>query len=62
MKQIIYKDLDLYCVTNERNYYAHIQNAREILKMPGFNSPEEIINYFIKYGWAKSADDFTVIS
>lgn len=60
MKQVIYKESNMFYVTNERNYHAHIQNAREILKMPGFETAQEIIEYFIKYGWAKSADEFIV--
>lgn len=57
MKLIIYKVDGIYCVTNENNYNAEIQNAREIQKMKDFASPEEIIDYYCAY-CNKTSDDF----
>lgn len=48
-KLIIYKAGGVYFVTTEENFNAPIQNARLKHKMIDFNSPEEIIDYFVKY-------------
>lgn len=48
-KQIIYKVEGIYFVTPEDNFNAPIQNARLKYEMTDFNSPEEIIDYFVKY-------------
>ena len=59
-KLVIYKALDKYRVTPKSNYNSRIQNARKIQKLDDFNSAEEIINYYVKNGWAKE-DEFEVI-
>ena len=59
MKLVIYKSLGIYCVTNEGNYNAQIQNARAIQKLPDFNSAEEIINYYCKY-FGNKTEDFII--
>ncbi len=60
MKMVIYKAHGTYYVTNEENYNARIQNAREIHKMQGFESAEEVIEYFCTHFGSK-AEDFTII-
>ena len=60
MKMVIYTAGGNYCVTNERNYNAVIQNAREIHQMQDFNSAEEVIEYFCTYFGSK-AEDFIII-
>jgi hypothetical protein len=42
-----------YYVTTRENYNSGLQNARAIHKMEGFNSPKEIVAYFVKYCNAK---------
>lgn len=60
MKTVIYKENGIYKTTNEANYNAWIQNARQIHEMEGFNSAEEIKAYYIK--WFKcTEDDFIII-
>lgn len=60
MKMVIYKCHGTYYVTNEENYNAVIQNAREIHKLQDFNSAEEVIEYFCKYFGSKD-EDFIII-
>lgn len=60
MKTVIYKENGIYKTTNEENYNARIQNARQIHTMEGFTSAEEIKAYYIK--WFNSIEtDFIVI-
>lgn len=61
MKQVIYKQNGIYCVTTEANYTARIQNARAIHKLTDFESAEEIIEYFCTYFGSK-AEDFIIIN
>lgn len=56
---VIYKENGIYYATNKENYEAEIRNAREIHKMEGFNSAEEIIEYFCKFCGSK-AEDFII--
>ena len=60
-KLVIYKSLGKYRVTPESNYNARIQNARKVQKLDDFESADEIIDYYVKYGWANGKDDFKVI-
>lgn len=60
-KTVIYKVFDTYTTTPKSNYDARIQNARAIHTWKDFTSAQEIIDYCIKYGWAKDASDFIVI-
>ena len=60
-KLVIYKALGGYKVTPKSNYKAQIQNAREIRDAKDFESAREIIDYYKKYGWADSDDDFEII-
>ena len=57
---VIYTAAGSYYVTNESNYNAVIQNAKEIHKMQDFNSAEEVIEYFCTYFGSK-AEDFIII-
>lgn len=59
-KVVIYKELGKYRATPESNYNNRIQDARKVQKLDAFESPDQIINYYIKYGWAKSPDEFIV--
>lgn len=58
---VIYKENGVYKTTPESNYNARIQNARKIHKIDWANSPKDIIDYYIKYGWANSSDDFKIV-
>lgn len=60
-KTVIYKVLGTYTTTPKSNYDARIQNAQAIHTWKDFESAQEIIDYCIKYGWAKDASDFIVI-
>ena len=59
-KLVIYKQFGGFRVTPESNYNARIQDARKIQKIDDAESADEIIKYYIKYGWADSNDDFIV--
>ena len=59
-KYVIYKVLGKYKGTPESNYNARIQNARAIQDLSSFKSAKDIMDYFIKYGWADSYDEFIV--
>jgi hypothetical protein len=58
---VIYKAIGNLKVTPESNYNTRIQNARKIMDASNFDSPTEIIAYFIQYGWAQSESEFIVI-
>lgn len=62
MKQVIYKDklFGVYCCTSEENYNARIQNAHAIQRLDGFESVEQIIEYYCKWFHSKP-DDFIVV-
>ena len=60
-KTVIYKDGGVYNTTPESNYNSRIQNARKIHKVDWAKSAEDIIDYYIKNGWAKSADEFRIV-
>lgn len=60
-KIVIYKVGNIYHTTDEDNYNARIQNARKIHAIDGAESAQDIIDYYIRYGWADSKDDFIVI-
>ena len=60
MKIVIFKDLGGYCTTSEENYNARIQDARRIQKWYDFKTPEEIIEYSIKY-FGGSKEDYIVV-
>lgn len=58
---VIYKALGTYKVTPKSNYDSHISNARLVNDLRDFTSADEIMDYFIKYGFAQSKDDFIVL-
>lgn len=60
MQFVIYKSNGDFYVTTKQNYNATIQNAREITKVIGFKTAEEIIDYYCK-NIKISRDDFIVI-
>ena len=60
MKMVIFESLGSYYVTSQKNYEARIQNSRAIHKMDGFNSPEEIIEYFINL-YHDTKDDYIIV-
>ena len=60
MKYVIYKSLGNFYVTTKENYNARIQNADEIAKVVGFETAEEIIDYYCRNIKAKP-EDFIVI-
>lgn len=60
MKTVIYKENGIYKTTNEANYNAVVKSARSIHTMEGFESAEEIKEYYIK--WFKAnEEDFIII-
>ena len=61
-KIVIYKQFGKYYTTTEANYKARIQNARAIHEIPWAEKPQDIIDYYKKYGWADSDDEFIVIN
>ena len=60
-KLVIYKSLGEYKVTPKSNYESRVQDARKIRDAKDFESAREIIDYYKKYGWADSDDDFEII-
>lgn len=59
-KLIIYKSLDNYAVTSERNFKAVIQDARRIHYFPCTEwTPQEIIQYYID-NFGCFPDDFII--
>lgn len=53
---VIFKRFGTYCVTTEENYNTFISNERAIQRCPGFKTAQEVIDYYVKYGWAKPED------
>lgn len=45
----IYKESNIWKMTNEKNYKSRIQNEREIQSFDGFDTAEEIIEYMNKW-------------
>ena len=63
-KFVIYSENSLLCgrifyVTSEENYNRRIQNAREIKRMDGFSTVEEVIDYWVKW-FGVQPEDFIV--
>lgn len=58
-KLVIYKDIQGFKVTTEKNYNNYIQDANKITDLKDFDSVEAIINYFIKY-CNKNKNDFII--
>ena len=61
-KQVIYKVDGKYKMTPKSNYENRIQDARKVQDLDDFSSPEEIKDYYLKYGWVESPDEFEVIN
>lgn len=59
-KTVIYKVMGEYHTTPESNYGGRMQNSRKVQNWKDFNSAKEIIDYCIKYGWAKDASEFII--
>lgn len=55
---VVYKEFGEYRVTPKSNYDSHISDTRKVTKLKDFESFDEVVNYYIKYGWADSRDDF----
>lgn len=49
----------VFYVTSEENYNRRIQNAREIKRMDGFTTVEEVIDYWVKW-FGVEPEDFIV--
>jgi hypothetical protein len=60
MKMVIYKENGIFKVTTEENYKAQIRNARCIQSMEGFDTAQEIIDYYCKY-FKSAPENFIVI-
>lgn len=56
---VIYKELGKLKVTPASNYDAHILDARKIQDASAFESPKEIIDYYVKW-FGSSESDFLV--
>ena len=61
MKYVIYKVLGDFYVTTKENYDVRIRNSREIIKAVGFETAEEIVEYYCKNIRVKP-EDFIIIS
>lgn len=55
---VVYKEFGEYRVTPKSNYDSHIRDARKVTKLKDFESFDEVVEYFIKYGSADSRDEF----
>lgn len=53
-KIIIFKDGNKYKATTEQNYYSKIWDGLKVHDCNGFETAEEIKNYYIKYCNIKS--------
>ena len=42
MKQVIFKKLDGWYMTPKTNYYAYVQNARQVHKLEDVNTIEDV--------------------
>ena len=59
-RTVIYSELGKLRATSESNYQARIRDERIIIKLDAFESPAQVIAYYIKYGWASSESDFII--
>ena len=64
-KFVIYSENSSLCgrifyVTSKENYDRRIKNAREIKKMDGFSTAQEVIDYWVKWFGAQP-EDFIVM-
>lgn len=59
-KIVIFESMGTLCATNESNFKTYACDVRKIHYMNDFENPKEIMDYYIKYGWATSYDDFIV--
>lgn len=57
---VIYKTAYGYKVTNIANYNKQYQDASKIIDCSKFDNPQQIVNFFVKYGNAKE-NDFIII-
>ena len=60
MKIVIYKILGVYHTTTEENYRSRVVNARKVHKMDGFESADEIIEYYCR-NFGSKKEDFIII-
>ena len=56
---VIYKDFSGYKVTDLDNYNARIMDANKVTDLSGFETPEQIIDYYCKYCF-KNRNEFIV--
>ena len=56
---VIYKNLKGLAVTDLQNYRAQIRDLRKVQDCSAFESPEEVIAYYVKW-FGSSEDDFLV--
>ena len=47
-------------MTAEVNYANRIRNERCVVRCPEFNSPEQLRDYLVKYGYGKK-EQYTII-
>ena len=60
MKLVIYKSDGVYCVTPKTNYDSYIWDTRKIQRLDGFETADEVIDYYCKYSRSK-LEDFIII-
>ena len=53
MKLVIYKSDGVYCVTPKTNYDSYIWDTRKIQRLDGFETADEVIDYYCKYSRSK---------
>lgn len=57
-KQVVFNRLGQLYMTNEENYNRRIPNAGELLKLEGFNTFEEVVDYMWK--WKKFPREYMI--
>ena len=58
IKQVVFKRLDTLYMTDEENYKARIPNASKLIKLEGFKTYEEVVDYM--WSWKHVARDYLI--
>lgn len=61
MKFVIWKQNGAWYSTEEWNYHAFVRDARKVQRWDGFETAEEIMDYWHKYFDKEGKDTFEVI-
>lgn len=55
IKQVVFKRNGILYLTSEENYNKRISNVSDLIKLEGFNSYEEVVDYM--WSWKHIARD-----